>query len=177
LLRLIFQPEFKREALMSGSFTRHAALAVIVAGNFIMTTGAVATPRPLAELKLQRQEAQPKLIPEQPPLFGEYLGSGDGRGSGALAGRIKWDLYETHTPTRHPAWFRGTLERDGRQYPFEIIGVYTPDPSDSARWRISGVIAFDDTRLLGRLHAPLTGTFEANTNSARYTVWVDGKSR
>jgi hypothetical protein len=162
---------------MAVSFARHAALAVVVVGSFIMAAGAVASPRPIAELKLQRQESQPKLTPEAPPLFGDFLGSGDGRGSGALAGRIKWDLYETHQRTRHPAWFRGTLDRDGRQYPFEIVGVYTPDPADPARWRISGAIAFDDTRLLGTLHAPITGTFDANTNSARYTVWVDGKSR
>jgi hypothetical protein len=163
---------------MAGSFPRHAARALVVAGSFIITAGALASPRPIAELKLQRQESQPKLTPERPPLFGDFLASGDGRGSGALAGRIKWDLYEDQSrDARHPAWFRGALERDGRRYPFEIIGVYTPDPSDPSRWRISGAIAFDDTRLLGTLHAPITGTFEGSTNSARYTVWVDGKSR
>jgi hypothetical protein len=163
---------------MTRSFARHAALAVVVAANFIMAAGAVASPRPIAELKLQPQESQPKLIPERPPLFGDFLASGDGRGSGALAGRIKWDLYEDQSrDARHPAWFRGTLERQGHQYPFEIIGVYTPDPSAPGRWQISGAIAFDDSRLLGTLHAPITGTFDGSTNSARYTVWVDGKSR
>ena len=38
-------------------------------------------------------------------------------------------------------------------------------------------LAFDDSHLLGTLHAPITGTFDGSTNSARYTVWVDGKSR
>jgi hypothetical protein len=163
---------------MAGSFPRHAARALVVAGSFVIAAGAVASPRPVAELKLQPQESQPKLSPEKPPLFGDFLASGGGRGSGALAGRLKWDLYEDQSrDARHPAWFRGTLERDGPRYPFEIIGVYTPDPAHPGRWRISGAIAFDDTRLLGTLHAPITGTFDGSANSARYTVWVDGKSR
>jgi hypothetical protein len=167
-----------KENLMASSFARCGAVAVLAAGSLIMTSGAIATPRSIAEIKLKRQEAQSKLTPERSPLFGEFLASGDGRGSGALAGRIKWDLYEDQShDNRHPAWFRGTLERDGRQYPFEIVGVYTPDPSDPARWHLSGAIAFDDSRLLGALHAPITGTFEASTDSARYTVWLDGKSR
>ncbi len=163
---------------MTVSFSHRSACALVVAGSFITAAGALASPQSIAELKLQRQESQSKRISDKPPLFGDYLASGDGRGSGALSGRIQWDLYEDQSrDARHPAWFRGTLERDGRRYPFEIIGVYTPDPSDPARWRISGAIAFDDTRLLGTLHAPITGTFEGSTNSARYTVWVDGKSR
>src|SRR6266849_3486016 len=127
---------------MTVSFSHRSACALVVAGSFITAAGALASPQSIAELKLQRQESQSKRIFDKPPLFGDYLASGDGRG-----------------------------------YPFEIIGVYTPDPSDPARWRISGAIAFDDTRLLGTLHAPITGTFEGSTNSARYTVWVDGKSR
>jgi len=163
---------------MSGSFTRHTACTLVVASSLTIATHALASPRPIAELRLKPQESQSKLTPERPPLFGEFLASGDGRGSGALAGRIKWDLYEDQSKdARHPAWFRGTLERNGRQYPFEIMGIYTPDPSVPARWRISGAIAFDDTRLLGTLHAPITGTFDANASSARYTVWVDSNSR
>ena len=63
---------------MTRSFARHAALAVVAAANFIMVAGAVASPRPIAELKLQPQESQPKLTPERPPLFGDFLASGDG---------------------------------------------------------------------------------------------------
>jgi hypothetical protein len=163
---------------MAGSFACNAARALVFAGSFIIAAGATASPRAVAELTLQRQPSHPKWIPEKPPLFGDYLASGDGSGSGALAGRLEWDLYEDESrDDRHPAWLRGVIERDGRRYPFEIIGVYTPDPADRRRWRISGAIAFDDARLLGALHAPITGAFEASTNSARYTVWVDGKSR
>jgi hypothetical protein len=176
LLRLMQRMLNHEETIMTGSFARHAALAVVVAGSFIITAGAVASPRPVAEIKLKPQESRSKLTPERPPLFGDFLASGDGTGSGALAGRIKWDLYENQSRDgRHPAWFRGTLEHNGHQYPFEIIGVYTQDPSNPSRWQISGAIAFDDTRLLGTLNAPITGAYEANTNSARYTVWVDGK--
>jgi len=71
------------ETIMTGSFARHAALAVMVAGSFIMTAGAVASPRPVAEIKLKPQESQSKLTPERPPLFGEFLASGDGRLRGA----------------------------------------------------------------------------------------------
>jgi hypothetical protein len=163
---------------MAGSLAHLAMPSLAIAGGLTIAANAVASPRPIAELKLKPQESQSKLTPERPPLFGEFLASGDGSGSGALAGRIKWDLYEDQSrDTRHPAWFRGSLERNGHQYPFEIIGVYTQDPSDPARWQISGVIAFDDTRLLGTLNAPITGAYQANTNSAKYTVWVDGKSR
>jgi len=161
---------------MTVSFTRRAACALVVAGSFITTADALASPRPIAELKLQA--SQSKRTSDKPPLFGDYLASGDGSGSGALSGRIQWDLYEDQSrDDRHPAWFRGVFERDGHRYPFEIIGVYTPDPKNSGRWRISGAITFDDIKLLGTLHAPITGTFEANTSSARYTVWVDSKSR
>jgi hypothetical protein len=163
---------------MAGSLVRHATGILVAACGLMIAAHAVASPRPVAELKLKPQESQSKLTPERPPLFGEFLASGDGSGSGTLAGRIKWDLYEDQSrEARHPAWFRGILEHNGHQYPFEIIGVYTQDPSDPARWQISGVIAFDDTRLLGTLNAPITGAYQANTNSARYTVWVDGKSR
>ena len=60
---------------MTGSFARHAALGVVIAGSFIVAAGAFASPRPIAELKTQRQESQPKLIPERPPLFGDFLAS------------------------------------------------------------------------------------------------------
>jgi hypothetical protein len=163
---------------MTRLFTCLPASALAVAGSFIIATGALASPQSIAELKFKAQESQSNRISDKPPLFGDYLASGDGSGSGALSGRIKWDLYEDHSRNaRHPAWFRGILERDGHSYPFEIIGVSILDPKNSARWQISGAITFEDIKLLGTSHAPITGTFEASTSSARYTVWVDSKSR
>ena len=163
---------------MTLSLARHAVRVLLVAGSCMITANAVAAPQAVAELTLQRQVSQPKWIPDGQPLFGDYLASGDGSGSGALAGRIDWDLYEDQSrEDRHPAWFRGFIERDGRRYPFEIIGIYTPDSADLRRWRISGAITFDDNHLLGMIHAPITGTFEASTNSAHYTVWADHESR
>jgi len=46
--------------------------------------------------------------------------------------KVAWDLYEeTSAEERHPAFLRGFLERDGQRYPFEIIGLYTPESPDS----------------------------------------------
>jgi hypothetical protein len=93
---------------MTLSLAHQAVRAVVVAGGFMITADAVGAPRSVAEFTLQRQESQPKWIPEGKPLFGDYLGSGDGSGSGALVGRIDWDLYEDQSrDDRHPAWFRG----------------------------------------------------------------------
>src|SRR6202023_124001 len=84
----------RKASLMTLSLAHQAVRAVVVAGSFMITAGAVGAPRSVAEFTLQRQESQPKWIPEGKPLFGDYLGSGDGSGSGALVGRIDWDLYE-----------------------------------------------------------------------------------
>jgi hypothetical protein len=150
---------------------------VIVVASLATTVMAVAAPQATLELTLQGQPSQPKWMPEGAPLFGNYLASGDGRVTGALTGRIGWDLYEDQSrEDRHPAWFRGFFERDGRRYPFEIIGIYTPDGANRRRWRISGAITFDDSHLVGTPHAPITGTFEAATNSAHYTVWLSRDS-
>jgi hypothetical protein len=155
-----------------------AAVALLVSlspitASLATTVAAAAPPQAALELTLQRQPSQPKWIPEGPPLFGDYFASGDGSATGVLTGRIGWDLYEDHSrQDRHPTLFRGFLERDGRRYPFEIIGIYSPDGADGRTWRISGAITFDDSHLLGTPHAPITGTYEAATKSAYYTVWV-----
>lgn len=135
----------------------------------------VVAPKPIAEMMIRAQPSLPKWFPDK-PLFGDYVASGDGSGSGALAGHIVWDLYEEERKTRHISWFRGFVERDGQRYPFEITGVYTPLTADRRRWQLSGAIAFDDDHLLGTSYATITGTFEADTVSAHYTVWVDRDS-
>src|SRR5882672_8504844 len=147
--------------LMTLSLTHHIVRVLVIASGCLITAGAVAAPRAVAELTLQRQETQAKWISEGQPLFGDYLASGDGNGSGALAGRIGWDLYEEPRETRHLSWFHGFVERDGKKFPFEIIGVYTPLTVDRRRWQLSGAIAFDDAHLLGTSYATVTGTFEA----------------
>lgn len=149
-----------------------AACALAAYGILASGQAALAGPQPIAELTLQRQASQPKWFPDQQPLFGDYLASGDGSASGVLAGKIAWDLYEeTSAAERHPAFFRGFLERDGRRYPFEIIGLYTPESPDRRQWRITGAITFDDGRMLGMKQASLTGTFQAGANTAHYTIW------
>jgi len=51
---------------MAGSFPRHAARALVVAGSFVIAAGALASPRPVAELKLQPQESQPQPAQSEP---------------------------------------------------------------------------------------------------------------
>src|SRR5579863_1236606 len=163
---------------MTQSVTRRTVRAFVIAVSFMITTGVVAAPRSVAELSLHYQASQPRWVPEKQPMFGEYLGSGDGSGSGVLAGGVDWDLYEDQSLIdRSPAFFRGFVERDGHRHPFQIIGIYTPESADRRQWRISGVIVFDDSQLLGELHAPITGTFEASTGSAHYTVWSDHEAK
>ena len=143
-----------------------------------LASAAVAAPQQAAEITLHALPGQSKWLPKESPLFGEYLASGEGAVSGGLAGRIVWDLYEDQSrEDRHPAWFLGYLEREGRRFPFVIVGIYTPDSADRLRWRISGTITFDDAKLLGAPHAPITGLFEANSMSARYAVWIDRDAR
>ena len=161
-----------------------AACALALFGNLVAAAAAAAAaaasagPQPIAELTLQRQATQPKWFSDGKPLFGDYLASGDGSGSGILVGKIASDLYEeTETAERHPAFFRGFLERDGRRYPFEIIGLYTPESPDRRQWRITGAITFTDNQMLGMKQASLTGTFQAGTNMAHYTIWGQQDSR
>ena len=155
-----------------------AACALTAYGVLAAGQAAWAGPQPIAELTLQAQASQPKWSPDQQPLFGDYLASGDGSGSGLLVGRIAWDLYEDQSAAeRHPAFFRGFLERDGQRYPFEIIGLYTPESPDRRRWRITGAITFDDGRTLGMKQASLTGTFQAGPNTAHYTIWGQDDAR
>src|SRR5579872_3392832 len=95
---------------------RTACAAVVVAG--LLPIGAVAAPK-ATEISLAYHASQAKWNPEA-PLFGQYIGSGDGSGSGALAGTVHWDLYEDQTlPDQHPAFFRGVVERNGQQHPFK----------------------------------------------------------
>ena len=159
---------------MALSRVRQLASALALVSTFVGSVSALATPQRAAELSLHGLPGHPKWLPDEPPLFGSYLASGEGEASGGLVGRFVWDLYEDQShEDRHPAWLRGYLERDGRRYPFVIVGIYTPDSADRGRWRISGTITFDDSKLLGAPHAPITGRYEANSNSARYVVWID----
>lgn len=159
---------------MAPSRAVHAACAVVIFGNLIVGVAAVAAPKQVAELSLHGLPSHPKWIPDEPPLFGSYLASGDGEGSGALAGRVFWDLYEDQSgDDRHPAFFRGIVEQDGRRYPFEIIGIYTQESTDRQRWRISGVITFADGHVLGTAHEPMNGTWDATTRTSHFTIWTD----
>lgn len=143
-------------------------------GNLILGAAAIAAPKPIAELTLHPQLSQSKSFPNQQPLFGDHVASGDGSGSGVLVGKIAWDLYEeVSTPGHHPAYLHGFLERDGKRYPFEIIGLYTAESPDKRHWRITGAITFDDNHILGMKQASLTGTFEAATSTRHYTIWAD----
>jgi hypothetical protein len=157
---------------------RLSASALAVVGNFIIAAGSLAAPQQIAELSLQGLASHPKWIPEEQPLFGSYIGSGDGEASGALGGHVFWDLYEEQSrDDRHPTFFRGFVERDGRRYPFEIIGIYTPESADSQLWRISGVINFADRLVLGTAHETLTGTWDASTRMSHFTIWTDRGAR
>jgi hypothetical protein len=152
-----------------------ACAAIVVAG--LLSGGAVAAPKATAELSLAYHASQAKWNPEA-PLFGAYIGSGDGSGSGALAGIVHWDLYEDQTlPDQHPAFFRGVVERNGQQHSFKMIGIYTPVSADKKHWRLSGTIVFDDDQVLKARHAPIVGSFDGTTGTAHYTILTDAKPK
>jgi hypothetical protein len=162
---------------MAISLNPQVVRAVVLAGSVAIAMGAVAAPRQVAELSLHALQSHPKWMPKRQPLFGNYLASGVGEASGAFGGHVFWDLYEDQSQDdRHPAFFRGFLERDGRRYPFEIIGIYSPESVDGQRWRISGVVTFADKGLLGTTHEPLTGSFDASTRTSRFTIWAERSS-
>jgi hypothetical protein len=159
-----------------------AAVALAVAGNLAVGAAAMAAPQAIVELTLHPKPAHGKWVQDKPPLFGEYFASGDGESTGAVVGKIAWDLYEdTSSSEQHPAFFRGFVERDGQRYAFEIIGLYTPESADRRHWRITGAIAFSDSHVLGMKQASLTGTFEAGANAAaataHYTIWAEPNAR
>jgi len=163
---------------MTSARIRRSATALAAAAGVIGAAAALAAPQQAAQLSLHGLPGHAKWLPDAPPLFGSYLASGEGEASGELSGRFVWDLYEDQSrEDRHPAWFRGYLERDGKRYPFEIVGIYTPDSADRRHWRITGTITFDDGQLLGVPHAPIMGAYEANSRSALYTVWIDRDAR
>ena len=162
------------------SDTRGAASWLSVVYCLLISGAAFANPQLVAQLALEYQQSQQKWVPEEQPLFGKYLGSGDGSASGTLAGRFVWDLYEDQSrDDRHPMLMRGFIERDGRRYPFQILGVFTREaPDNPRRWLHSGTIVFDDSQLLGTVHAPVTGTaVQTDTWRHQYTVWVDREAR
>jgi hypothetical protein len=160
--------------MFSSIAQRTACAAVVVAG--LLSIGAVAAPK-ATEISLAYHASQAKWNPEA-PLFGQYIGSGDGSGSGALAGTVHWDLYEDQTlPDQHPAFFRGVVERNGQQHSFKMIGIYTPVSADKKHWRLSGTIVFDDDQVLKARHAPIVGSFDGTTGTAHYTVLTDAKAK
>jgi hypothetical protein len=154
-------------------FRGHQLICMLaLVATLMMGGGAIAAPQPIAGLTLHPQPSQSKWFPDQQPLFGDYLASGDGSGSGLLVGKMAWDLYEeTSSEDHHPAYFRGFLERDGKRYPFEIIGLYTPESPDRRQWRITGAITFTDSHMLGMRQASLTGAFDAGARMAHFTIW------
>lgn len=143
----------------------------------LMANPAAAAPRAAAELTMQYHKSADRQTTDGGCLFAkcEYLGSGDGAGTGKLAGRISWDLFEDQSrDDLHPTQFRGFIERDGERHSFHIIGVFTPDGLGKAlRWYLSGTIVFDDERLLGARHAAVTGDVQIGVWKHRYTVWLD----
>jgi hypothetical protein len=147
-------------------------------GVLMLGAPAMAAHQDVAELSLRGLPSHPKWLPDEPPLFGSYLSSGEGEASGAVTGHVVWDLYEDQSlEDRHPTFFRGFLEHDGHRYPFEIIGIYAPASSDKKRWHISGAIAFSDKLVLGKEQQLIAGEWEAATRTSHFTVWADSSSQ
>jgi hypothetical protein len=159
---------------MNPLLARRLAGAVAVTVSLVVGAMATTAPEQVAELVLHGLPPHPKWNPGEPPLLGTYLGSGDGEAFGKINGRVYWDLYEDQSrEDRHPTYFRGQIERDGRHYPFEIIGIYSPASADKKRWRFSGAITFADKAVLGTEQQPIVGRWEASTRTSHFMVWPD----
>lgn len=173
------RPELELWAvLVTLSRVQRVVRSLVITGSVMIAARALATPQQVAESSLHGLPSHPKWIPEEEPLFGSYLASGDGEASGAFSGHIFWDLYEDQLRNdRHSAFFRRFIERDGSRYPFQIIGIYTQASADPQRWRISGVITFADKTALGTAHEPFTGTRDSGTRTSHFTIWADRDSR
>ncbi len=158
----------------------HAVVRGLVAAALVLITGAaLAAPKAVAELTLTYQESAKKQMPDGGHLFAhcELLGSGDGAATGALQGRVGWDLYEDHSrDDLHPTQFRGYIERQGKRHPFQIIGVFTPEAGEPvARWNFTGTVVFDDAALFPARHAPVSGYVETGVWRHHYTVWATSR--
>ncbi|MGH8529512.1 MAG: hypothetical protein ACRETN_06655 [Nevskiales bacterium] len=149
----------------------------LVVALMLLAHSALAAPKAVAELTLNYQKSADRQMSDGGHLFArcQYLGSGDGTATGAIAGRVGWDLHEDQSrDDLHPTQFRGFIERDGKRHPFQIIGVFTPEPGQPIRrWKLTGTIVFDDNALFTGQHAPVTGYVETGSWKHRYTVLVD----
>jgi len=145
--------------------------------TLLFTGTATAALRPVGELTLQYQKSAERRTTDGGHLLAhcKYLGSGDGTGTGALAGQIAWDLYEDQSrDDMHPTQFRGFVERDGNRHPFHVIGIFIPDPAQPVeRWQFAGTIVFDDAHPLGVRAAAITGSVQAGVWKHHYTIWLD----
>ncbi len=152
---------------------------VVLWSTNLMASDAADNLAAIAELTLRHQPNMSSRVAVGEPVFGSYLGSGDGEAAGALSGRIGWDLYEDQTrPDTHPTLFRGVIESGGKTQGFEIIGVFTEVTTQGSeelqRWAFSGAIFFESTALIGRRHAAVTGEGVYRAPGVwrhRYTVW------
>ena len=156
---------------------RDCLQGLFVSTLFLAMNFALADPKPVTELSLIYQKSADKQTSDGGHMLARcrYLGSGNGAATGALAGRIAWDLYEDQSRDDvHPTQFRGFIERDGKRHLFQIIGIYTPEAGEPIRrWKFTGTIVFDDRALFPALHAPVTGYVEAGVWRGHYTVLLD----
>lgn len=151
---------------------------------FVVLLGAAHASEPAVTLTLQYQRSDTPWIADGAVLFGQYLGSGDGVAAGKLNATVVWDLYEDQSrDDLHPAHFRGLLEMDGIQHPFQILGVYTPTGTERVvtpgghetlrYWTLSGTVVFEDTGLLGVRHATITGKVDTGVGRVVHAIWLD----
>lgn len=157
------------------------AAAALLAGLPVASLSAT-TPQEVMVLELVYQQSERRWFNDRSGFFESYLGTGNGRASGRLDGRIGWDLYEDQKlDDFHPAHLHGFIEQDGVRHEFQVIGIYTPVTDDHAVtpdgkthpkiWALSGAIVFDDTAVLGARHLPVTGIANLETWTATYSVW------
>ncbi len=155
----------------------HDVFCGFVGAALLLTAdAALSAPAAVAELTLNYQKSAERQMSDGGHLLARcrYLGSGDGAATGAVQGRIGWDLFEDQTrDDLHPTQFRGYLERGGMRHPFQIIGVFTPEAGKPVRrWTFTGTIVFDDAALYPARHATVSGYVEAGVWRHHYTVWT-----
>lgn len=95
-----------------------------------------------AEVLLQFQKSQSRIMPQFAKAHGKYLGSGTGTVAGAINGKVVWDLDEDQdTPQLHRTQFVGRITAAaGSSIHFETAGYFVPRKGALDFWDLTSAV-------------------------------------
>jgi hypothetical protein len=113
-----------------------------IAGVLAAVTASGEPVKTSAEVLLQYEKSQSRIMPQFAKAHGNYLGSGTGTVAGAMNGKVVWDLYEDQdSPKLHRTQFVGRITApDGSSIHFETAGYFVPKKGASDFWDLTSAV-------------------------------------